>query len=401
MTKQRSSLKPNDELSFLISCCQTSPSQKNIQYIISYLNTHDDEIQNIITLALAHGILPLVYKTIISVKNNLSIKIKSKETMCTSLKLVYLEIVQKNMLMTSELIRITTLLRQNHLHVLAFKGPTLSKLAYGDIISRQYVDIDVLVDQKDVLSVAKLLTMHHFVPLISLDMLKNPTCLKIGNDFSLVHATNGVHIELHWKLFPNQFLTNFYDTNLSHISNTLSINNVPISTLSNEQLVVYLCIHGSKHAWERIEWICDIDRFILSTEGDIDWDMVLNIAKDTNSSRMLFLGLGLSHKYFSTPLPINVTLEDTLSLPPLINHTINIMNDNLIFKEGFTYLRTIRLYQMKLLVSKNEKYLYITKKLFQLSIQDCNYIKFPASLSFLYILLRPARLLHKYFKSHK
>uniref|UniRef100_UPI003F628E16 nucleotidyltransferase family protein n=1 Tax=Thiomicrolovo subterrani TaxID=3131934 RepID=UPI003F628E16 len=34
------------------------------------------------------------------------------------------------------------------------------------------------------------------------------------------------------------------------------------ATLSTKMLLVYLYLHGSKHAWERLKWTCDIDRMV-------------------------------------------------------------------------------------------------------------------------------------------
>ena len=49
------------------------------------------------------------------------------------------------MLMSAELIRIMKLLEKNDIKALAFKGPVLSQMVYGDITLRQYVDLDVLI----------------------------------------------------------------------------------------------------------------------------------------------------------------------------------------------------------------------------------------------------------------
>ena len=70
-------------------------------------------------------------------------------------------------------------------------------------------------------------------------------------------------------------------------------------------LLAYLCLHGSKHAWERIEWICDIDRLVRS-QTDLDWDKTLKIAKEMDTHITLYLGLALSHALFHTPLPENI-----------------------------------------------------------------------------------------------
>jgi len=138
----------NNELKFLIACCQTEPSEKDINFIHSYLNAERSTMKALIPLVNQHGILPLVYKIIKNLSqgddphssrntshvtllelNSDTPVVKTKEgcsTLLSELKAHYMSIVQRNMLMTSELIRIMYLLRENNIEALAFKGPTLS-----------------------------------------------------------------------------------------------------------------------------------------------------------------------------------------------------------------------------------------------------------------------------------
>lgn len=74
-----------------------------------------------------------------------------------------------------------------------------------------------------------------------------------------------------------------------------------IATLNNEVLLAYLAIHGSRHLWERLEWIVDLDRLVRNNR--IDWEKVLRVATQFNGKKMLLLGLYLSKLFFQTPLP--------------------------------------------------------------------------------------------------
>ena len=59
----------SDDLNFLIACCQTKPSEEDINFIHSYLSL----ITNYhlpITTAMQHGILPLVYQTLKNLSQN-------------------------------------------------------------------------------------------------------------------------------------------------------------------------------------------------------------------------------------------------------------------------------------------------------------------------------------------
>jgi len=148
------------ELKFLIDCCQTEPSENDITFILSYPSTINQQL--LTNMALRHGILPLVYKIIKnldsnhtesqsdSLRSSLNAEHLTLNAFLSKLKTQYMIIAQRNMLMSAELIRIMQLLEKNSIEALAFKGPALSQMAYGDITLRQYTDLDILVKKEDI-----------------------------------------------------------------------------------------------------------------------------------------------------------------------------------------------------------------------------------------------------------
>jgi len=71
-----------------------------------------------------------------------------------------IEIAKTNMLMTSELIMLMKLFEENNIEAIAFKGPTLSQMAYGNLTLRQYADLDILIDEKDLQKSINLLSSN-------------------------------------------------------------------------------------------------------------------------------------------------------------------------------------------------------------------------------------------------
>ena len=49
--------------------------------------------------------------------------------------------------------------------------------------------------------------------------------------------------------------------------------------------------HGAKDLWERLEWVCELPN---DSAHDIDWEMVIQQAKELGAERTLFLGLMLA-----------------------------------------------------------------------------------------------------------
>ena len=74
----------------------------------------------------------------------------------------------------------------------------------------------------------------------------------------------------------------------------LEIGGQKVRTFSVEDLLVMLCVHGTKHFWERLSWIVDIARLI--TVRTVDWTFLFSLAAKRQSTRVLLLGLFLAHE---------------------------------------------------------------------------------------------------------
>jgi hypothetical protein len=66
-----------------------------------------------------------------------------------------------------------------------------------------------------------------------------------------------------------------------------------------------LCMHGSKHRWSKLLWICDVARLLASRPG-LDWRMVIQEAKRTGLWRSLALGVLLANRIAEAEVPFGV-----------------------------------------------------------------------------------------------
>lgn len=393
----------NDNLQLLLNCCKTNPNDEDIDFIISCIVPFQNalevqhshyNIQSLITLSSSHGILPIVYKTLKSLsKSNPSLK-----KILSEIKPLYMSIVQRNMLMTSELIRIMQILEANNIHALAFKGPTLAQMAYGDITLRQYSDLDILVDEKDLFNAGKIISASSYAPDVELEYLNNQTLLEISNDLGFHHSSNNTYIELHWKLFQKKLSTTLDKHTFTSNPTVVNIQGNRIKTLQTDLLLVYLCRHGSKHMWERIEWITDIDRLICQC-NTIDWNAVWHYSQTMKSINTLLLGLSLSKELFNTPFPDTIITEINKrhKIEHLKTHTLTRINQTLSKQNsGITAMLQQFAYHAKLYDSFGDKVKYYISSIFKVTRADILNVNLPRYLSFLYIIIRPFRLANKY-----
>jgi hypothetical protein len=75
-----------------------------------------------------------------------------------------------------------------------------------------------------------------------------------------------------------------------------------VLSLSVEDSILLHCIHGSKHEWARLEWICVLAEW-LRTNPHINWNDMWQRAVQLGSERMLLLGLRLAKDLFLVDLP--------------------------------------------------------------------------------------------------
>jgi len=381
----------NALLNFIILCSKSIINTKEKDYILETIKRTPHNI--LIQISIRHGILPIVYhklKTFDHIDSDFLILLKEH----------YLKIAQKNILMTAELLKIIKLLESNNIPSLAFKGPSLAHMAYGDITLRQYNDLDILVDEKDIFLAAQLISSINYKSDNPLNFFKNQTLLNITSDLGLRNNKNNTYVELHWKLFRKKISILSKNIDLWNNYTNITIKNQNIKTLNNELLIVYLCTHGSKHMWERIEWILDIDKLIKN--NNINWNRALIFAEKMHSVNTLLLGLSLINTLFGTNIPYNIQKlikEKENIIFDLQQDTLELLNKTL--EDNSYKVRIIDkvIYHSKLYDSIFDKLKYYKAIILQPTIDDILYIELAPKLSFLYFIIRPFRLFIKYLKN--
>jgi hypothetical protein len=384
---------------FLVACCQVQPDLEEIKLYIESKQWKIEDWENIFSLASRHGILPLLYKTLRQLDTSLKLSVTSSESyfpnLLTNLKTRYMNISQQNMLMSAELIRIMKLFKENKIPALAFKGPTLAQMAYNDITLRQYSDLDILIYKKDIKNIFFVMASAGYNTVLPKQLLNDPSCMDIMTDFLFINKQNKIIVEIHWQLMEENFQMNIKTEQLINMKTDVSINNSLVRTIHPEIMIVYLAMHGAKHGWERLGWLCDIDYLIRTNEKKINWDTALKLAKDTGSFNALLSTLYASKELFSTPIPdtISYYLNNT-KISVLGNLTIK-MTSELMHKDGIKRKLLLQDYRYMIIDKRLPQWYYNLKSLFTLSYLDCADIRLPRLLKFLYYPLRIKRLIQK------
>ena len=361
--------------------------------IRSPISVEKTKHKDLLTQANLHGIIPQLYKTLSKQPN-------TPEDVIQVFQKPYKHILQANLLLTAHLLTITKTLTAKGFHYLAIKGPVLAQELYGDISMRQYSDIDLFVEEKDIVKIAEELILLGFKPVLPLSLLSRQRFLELDNDFSFKHVKNNALVELHWKLFPLRHQMPLDFKELYTASKTTQLQNRDIKTLSTEDNLLYLSLHGAKHIFERYEWVYDLHT-LIQNNADLNLETIYLKAQKEEIDTPFLLGIFLSHTLFKTELPESFFRHKSEHIEVLLNKALAYYQKGFVHWDESDKKRARFLFLSELFQNTEPKTLWLFKSLVKATPVDVIAFNLPDKLAFLYPLLRPFRLLYKHLFTKK
>ena len=319
---------------------------------------------------------------------------------------------QSNMFLTAKLIEIIKLFKSNDIPVLPFKGPLLAMQFYGNVALRSFGDLDVLVQMKHLETAIKLLEEKGYEPLSGINWLKKNNFDINHKDIKFVHKESNVLLELHWKLSNSYFALPLENHRLWNDAETISFGGTKVHNLSFDDLLIFLCLHGGRHGWERLSWICDVNQMISSRE-DIEWERISKEAKRLGCEKALGLGLHLAKEFFGRQTPVlewqrNKNGELFQELTRQIRARLFNDDPNVVEISNRAWFLEEQLFQLKLREGWWDKLkLYVhhsniyLERIFSPNKADEELLRLPPWLSPVYYITRPARLFYTYIVKFK
>ncbi len=307
-----------------------------------------------------------------------------------------------NLKVTRELISLLQLFEKSGVQALAFKGPLLAANVYRNLSLRQYGDLDILVHKRDLVKVTELLTANGYELVNTPTWFeKLPTPISRKKDLGFVKKEGHIVVELHWRLSGTHFNLPLNSNHLWNRLETLSLGGTDVRNLPADILLLYLCTHGSRHGWARLEWISDVAE-LLRVYPDLDWDSVFEQAHILGVERILALGLFLAHDLLGSKLPDSIRQKvnaDELVMP-LAAHVRQWLfhDENASWGLSSWYKHHLGMKErardrLSLHMHYYFRYLRVAVRP---NSRDYSLLILPNYLTFVYYLLRPIRLTNQY-----
>jgi Uncharacterised nucleotidyltransferase len=207
-----------------------------------------------------------------------------------------------NLLLTGELVRLLKALNDSGISAIPYNGPAIALKLYGHVALRQFCDLDVLIRADDVWKIDRLMlaqgfTAHSVIP-------EQQRANFVRQDYvRLFHRDSGrTLVEVHWGIAPAYFGTPLNADAVWLRLEPMSLQGATVFMPCAEDLLIMLCVHGTRHGWDKLEGICAIAELIRRTPH-LDWERVWQRSREMRCRRLLGLALLLAHGLFEVPLP--------------------------------------------------------------------------------------------------
>jgi hypothetical protein len=275
--------------------------------------------------------------------------------------------------MASELQKILGALQRESITAIAFKGPTLAIMAYGDLGRRDFSDLDIFVSKNDVKRAVALLTESGY------GFANGCKGMSMAGNIEVELDNGRCAVDLHWEFIPKYF--GRFEPNYGKTQH-VSIAGLEAQTLGPEDLLVYLAADYARDGWQCLSKITDVAHLIA--RQPMDWDEVWRRAEDSRLCRMVSLELLLAASMLQAPIPeevLNRCKRDAKAVALAENVRNTLLNGTLPFDDPLFHMQAMDAWQARLR--------YCIRRAFEPNQTDLSAMTLPRGL---YFVIRPFRV---------
>src|SRR5205807_3525490 len=273
-----------------LACCAGDDKVQRVQNAL----WGELEWERLARLADRHGVLPQVYSVMAQAEGASSAEL-------SSLRQMYERSVHQALWLTRELLRIIGYFESHGIRALPYKGPALAQILYGNVTSRQFADLDILVSPDDLPKVRACLAELGYEASLKLSPREERAYIAAGYELVFDLGEHRNLLEIQWRILPRFYAVDFDIERLFDRAIAVDLCGRAVRTLCPEDLMLVLCAHAAKHAWTQLSWIREFGE--LSKSLQLDWDAIFNTAERFGICRILAVSLTLANNLFGAEIP--------------------------------------------------------------------------------------------------
>ncbi len=275
------------ELQALILSARTSLTDPELELLVSVLS-NPFNWEQFCQLATYHRVQPLVVATLQRVDLGL-VPLSYQD----ALRQTAQRNAHRSLILTGALVSLIQAFEAESLPVLAYKGPVLATMIYGNLSLRRFNDLDLWIEERDHDQAEEILRQHGF------EIYK-----QLSWETEWVNPKSLVYVDLHLRLTPNFFPLDLEFNSVYSRSQQISLAGTSIQTLCPEDNLILLCVNLARDNWEKsakLLQLCDIAELLRSCLN-LDEPLVLQQATRSGCRRMVLVGVALAQKLLNAPV---------------------------------------------------------------------------------------------------
>lgn len=296
------------ELELLIVCARKELTKQDCLRAEEILSAGIDW-DFMLKTAACHGIIPFLYHHLL-VKRSIRVELIPQDAY-GMLQRTGAKLTRRILESVGCLITTIELLEKSRISVIPFKGPLLSQDIYGQIAMRHFSDLDLLVPEESLENVERVLVANGYRVA---EFRGSPQLRRIrkarSKDLCFLSPDN-IRIEVHRRLTKLDAPVQISYSNVVDTCIETRIGARAVISLGLDDLLIYLCIHGTSHMWTRLEWVATVAEIVR--QGRVSsWEAVLKKAGRLESELAVVSGLYLARTLFPDiylPFQVSDTIQ--------------------------------------------------------------------------------------------
>jgi hypothetical protein len=306
-------------------------------------------------------------------------------------------VVQRNLQLTQEMLSLVKVLESHGIVSVPLKGPLLAMAAFGSLSAREFGDIDLLVQPKDLDQACEVIRLLGYEPEFRLTPRQRAAYIGMQHAFTYYRRRDKITVELHWRLYDRYLSFPLSDRELWANIGFTDVFGARLRCLKPEHNFIFLCMHGAKHFWDRVEWISCLNALACSQPAS-RVPLIVAEAARLRSTRLLSLGLTLADQL--SPCPGTQRFLKAMRLDPVVGELATTVWQHIFADELSGWNKEVYRFRFYM---KAREYLWdrlrlvwsATVRIPPPQSSAWNERSLPESALFLYYVLRPIGLLRK------
>ncbi len=247
------------EAQLLLLALRIGPADLRLEELRTLLRTPVDW-ESALRAAQAHHVVPLLAGNLKALPAGLI-----PRAVARTLTLHELAVRRQNAVFCAELARLTERFRALGIEVIAYKGPVLAELCYGDVGLRSFGDLDFLVRSEHLNAVCRTLEADGYRLPTQLTESQRVHFEREFKEYCFVRGP--IMVEPHWSITARRFPFAIDYEALWTRSEVRDLFGARVRVLAPEDLLLILCVCGAKGKWKRLQMIYDVAAALHSLAG--------------------------------------------------------------------------------------------------------------------------------------